>query len=573
MAESSLLNPLEAAVMPAGCGCAITKTSFKDLSPTLFEDQGNTAIGMNKVYKDLLRARTVGVAPTTREAYLLGTVKDLKQPIQQRPVPGNSRMINLPYTQRYREANISNEYFKIRDGSGASTGAGGEWTVEVETINDPLYDAPNGAPINGQFIAGQAIYVRYKDGTANPGSQSSYVVPFIVQESNAVGGQPNRAELVVKPSLTTAGWDALSAAEKTALQPQEGLVTIGVNNVDDYEQFCKPEAVEIAPSLITDFHQTSRNAFCYEKEFLEMAKRIENGDINEFYKMFKHLPVNVQNRRRNEKFLRKWYNAIFDNGPLNELQAENAYAANVDPSLTVVDPSDTNCIVGYKANSLGIRQLLHKQGQVIDFKGGALNLDVLFEACYALKRNRQLEGEVVTEIGGITSRRVYDRAGTQILNYIKKRYGDQNINRYYEDGQVISHATGIAMRYMKFDLPEYEFSFVLASDDFFTDREKMMIASGQGSHSGTIELIDWTDLDIGIVATNSVKLTEKDEWAAKVLADLQCTMTQNTKYITLDSTTWTVRFGNEKRSLLVEGFNPDVCFELSSKDCIALPVS
>jgi hypothetical protein len=307
---------------------------------------------------------------------------------------------------------------------------------------------------------------------------------------------------------------------------------------------------------------------------LEAVKHIEDGDINEFYKQFLHLPVNKQNRQIEQKYRQKWYQAIYDNGPLNELQSPEIYnSGSVPASLTVVDPTATSCILGYKANALGIRHLLKAQGQVVDFKGGALNLNVLFEACYSLKRNRELEGQWVNEIGGFTSRKVYDSVSRSLVAYIKKRYGVDSYTQYFQPGQTIDHVTGIEMRYIKFDLPEYEFTFVLATDNYFTDREAMMRRAGQTSHAGTIELIDWTDLDVGIVATNSLQTTQKDETAAKVLADLQCTISQNSKFLTLESTTWTVRFGNEKRSLVVEGFNPDACIDLEMDDCVEIPVS
>ena len=567
----SILNPLEAAAMPTGCGCDLTKTSFQDRTPSVIEGWSNTVIGSQKLLQNLMRARQVGVRWTTRMAFMTGTIQDLKEPVMQRPITGAREMVNLPYVYRRREANISHEYFKLVDGSGSSVGAGGLWQVDVTVINDDLYDAPSGVPIYKQFIPRQYIYVNYKDSGANPGSQNTYQVPFEIVQSDEIAGTPDRARLRIRPSFTTAGWNALNAAEQAELQPQEGVVQIGVNNVDDFEQNCLPEPVFTAPSLKVDYFQTTRQTFCWEKEALELIDRIENGDINEFWKMFKHLPVHEHNRRANQSQLEKWYRSIYSNGPLNELQSPEGYTGVVDPSLTVYDPSDDTCALGYKANALGMRELLKAEGQVLDFKGGALNLDILFQKCYALKRNRELEGDVVTSIGAVTSRKVYDRAATQILNYIRKRYGDQNINRYYTNGEVISHATGIQMRYMKFDLPEYEFTFVLAADNFFTDREAAMERAGQGSHSGTIELVDWTDFHISIVATNSEKLTEKDEIAAKVDADLKCTMARNTKYLTLESVTWTNQFGNEKRSLIVEGFNPEYCFELKSEDCIDAP--
>lgn len=324
---------ISAAVLPDGCSC-FTKATFQDLTPALYEAQDNVAYGANKIYANAKRARMVGVQPTILADFLMGAVKDIKQPVSKVPV-SNTEFINLPYTVRYRTANISNEYFQVT--AGVSAGANGLWDLTIETIPDSVLDAPSGAPIDNQFLVGQYIYIQYADETAGVGSQTSYKVPFKVVSASA-GANNLQAIVQVLPSITAAGWAALSAPEKASLQPTKGVVTIGLNNVDDYEKSCEAESVELAPQHIIDYHQTSRNAFCYTDEFLEMDKAIASGDINDYYSTFRHLPVTEQNRIREKKFQDKWAQAIFFNGPLNELQDPNAYVVgSTDPSLTVVD--------------------------------------------------------------------------------------------------------------------------------------------------------------------------------------------------------------------------------------------
>jgi hypothetical protein len=566
----STLN-VSAAVLPEGCSC-FTKATFQDLTPTIYEAQSETAYGANRVYANAARARMVGVAPTMLETFLLGRVADVKDKLSQVSV-GGDRFVNLPYTVRQRESQITNEYFKITArADNGNTAATGESVLTIGIIEDSLFDAQNGSPIFNQFLPGQYIYVKYRDSGAAIGSQTSYSVPFKVV-SSAQGGSASLATVTVIPSITAAGWVALSTAEKNDLKPSEGLVTIGVNNVDDYEQYCDVEAVEIAPQHIIDYHQTSRNAFCYTKEFLEMDKRIQNGEINDYYRTFQYLPVTQRNKQIQAKFRSKWFQAIFYNDLLNELQTPNAYVAGSTPaSLTVVDPADNSCILGYKANALGIEKLLANQGQIIDFGGGALDLRVVFEACYAVKRNREIEGGTVDRISAITSRKVYDAAVSALLNYINERYGFNNQTRYVENGTVIDKVTSVSMRYMKFDLPEFDFEFVIAHDNFFTDRERMMSTADLTSHSGEMWILDWSDIEVGVVATNSQKIDENDEWAAKVVDELKCVIATNTIHRTLESTTWTVRLGNEKRSLLVKGFNPNYCIELENPNCTVQPV-
>lgn len=552
--------PVTAAVIADGCSC-FTKATFQDLTPSIYETQGTTAYGSNRIYANAKRARMVGVQPTILNSFLMGAVKDVKQPIQKVAV-SNDKFVNLPYSVRYRTANISNEYFQIT--AGVTAGADGLWDLTVSAISDSVLDAANGVIAN-QFLPGQYIYVQYADKTGGVGTQTTFLTPFKVVSSVADGDD---ATVRVYPSITAAGWAALSAPEQANLQPTEGVVTIGLNNVDDYEKYCDAESVELAPQHIIDYHQTSRNAFCYTDEFLEMDKAIASGDINDYYSTFKHLPVTEQNRIREKKFQDKMAQAIFSNGPLNELQDPNAYVVgSTDASLTVVDPADPNCILGYKANALGIRELLALQGQVLDMQGGELDLKAVLDACYALKRNREIDGQTVETIGGMTSRLVYDRIVAVLISYIKTVYGVDSLTMYMEKGEVVDHMTSVSMRYMKFDLPEWEFAFVIASDNFFTDQERLMTTAGLSSHAGKIWFIDWSDLTVGIVATNSQKIDENDEIAAKVVDDLKCTIKQNTIHRTLESTTWTVQFGNERRSLLVEGFNPQTCIALDETPC------
>lgn len=553
---------VSAAVLPEGCSC-FTKATFQDLTPSIYEAQAETAYGANRIYANAARARVVGVAPTMLESFLLGRVSDVKTPLSKVNV-GGDRFINLPYTVRQREANITNEYFQVTAGaSNGDTVATGSWTLTINTISDSLFDAQSGQPIFNQFLPGQYIYVQYRDGVAAIGSQTTYSVPFKVVSSVA-GGSATEATVVVLPGYTPAGWVALSAPEKLALQPEEGIVTIGVNNVSDYEQFCDTEAVEIAPQHIIDYHQVSRNAFCYTKEFLEMDKRIMNGEVNDYYKTFQYLPVTQRNRQIQAKFKSKWFHSVFFNGPLNELQTPNAYVPGVDSSLTVVDPTDTSCVLGYKANALGIQTLLANAGQIIDVGGAALDMRVVLEAAYAVKRNRELDGGSVDRIGIMTSRIVMDRCVKAIVAYIKSRYGVDSLTLYQEQGTITDKISLTQMRYMKFDLPEWEFELVIASDAFFTDRESQMSAAGQTTHAGELWVLDWADIDVGILETNSAKIDENDEWARKVVDELKCVLASNTIHRTLESTTWTVRLGNEKRHLLVKGFNPTSAVTLTA---------
>lgn len=550
-----------------------TKTTFQDLTPTIYENMDKTAYGMQAVYARAQRARNIGVQPTVLESFLMGSVRDLKAPIKQAAIP-SGEFVNLPYSIRVQESNVTDEYFKVTaTADTGNTGTTGEQSLTITVLDDTLFDAPTGTPIFNHFLEGQYVYISYKDGTASVGSQTSLNVPFKVV-SAVQGANSSIATVVVRPSYTSAGYQALTTAEKAQLKPADGLVTIGVNNVDDYEQYCKQEPVVTAPRYLVDYHQTSRNVVQYTKQYMELQERIANGDINEHYERFDYLPQVDRMRQQEARYRRKWFHSIWENDAINELQSPNAYVEGSTPaSLQVLDPVNSD-VLGYKANALGIRQLLANDSQIIDFKGGELNLRTVFDACYALKRNREIDGGTVDEIAALTSRQVYDRMLTALNTYIQGRYGIDKLQSYFQAGDVVDSVTGMSLRYIKYDLPEFDFQLVLATDNYFTDRERAMINSGQSSHAGKIWFVDWADLEIGVVKTNQITLVEKDEWAAKVLADLQCTIEQNSITRQLESTTWTTRLGNAKRHLLVEGFNPANCVQIDATDCTSgVPVS
>ena len=101
-------------------------------------------------------------------------------------------------------------------------------------------------------------------------------------------------------------------------------------------------------------------------------------------------------------------------------------------------------------------------------------------------------------------------------------------------------------------------------DSYFTDRVTNF-GDGSGGSNGSVNFksrgraiwaIDWSDFNVGIVATNSAKR----EYRGKVYADanslFSCVITPNTKHYDLRSTTWTTQLGDAKRHVLIENFKP-----------------
>ena len=71
----------------------------------------------------------------------------------------------------------------------------------------------------------------------------------------------------------------------------------------------------------------------------------------------------------------------------------------------------------------------------------------------------------------------------------------------------------------------------------------------------SIWLIDWSDFNIGVVATNSAKREYKGKVTAEANSLFSCVIALNTKHYDLRSTTWTTQLGDAARHLVIENFS------------------
>lgn len=554
------------------CGCSLTAASVTGLTPARFEAMALTEYATAQAYASAAEAEAIGVVSTPLMDLLKSRITEIgKGEINERKIDRQS--IILPYTLRRRRSNISNPTFRIVSGQAnpnAGNTVGGiaypahAWDIVVDRGPSPYASAISN--LEKSFLIGQYLYVENLDNTQAAGSRTAYTTAHKI--INSVNVNATQARVTIVSNYTAAGFAALTAGQKAVLQPTFGVLSIGVNNVDDMESWCANERADLSASAIVDWHQTMRYTQCHNDVYDKTLKAILDGDINGFAKDFQYLSLKEQNRQQRMLFDQKWMNTIFYGQRINEKQEPETY--NELPQ--VVDPED-GCVYGYKANLLGLRTLLANEGRVIDAAGGPLSLDLLFQLAYEIKRNREVRGETVTVVDFMTDRDTSRLINQVLLAHLQKTLG-YNVTQFYQPGKVLDGTGVVRYKYNTYDIPEVGFQIAIFVDQFFDDRIRQFPV-GSGGAEGAINFrsrgrslwaIDWTDFDIGRIATNSVKREYKGKDYANVNPLFNCVITPNTKHYELRSQTDTVRLGDSQRHVMIENYSLE-CPTITSLSC------
>lgn len=563
---ANLLDKHRIVTIDDSCGCTLTRASITGLTPDTFAAMGRTEYSRQRAIAEAVEARTVGAVARPLEVLLKSRIREIdKSQIATRPVPGRQSII-LPYTYRLRKTNVSSDYFTVVDNSGApNPGAGtngipaSAWDITVTNPDSPRASTLTG--VNRYFLPDQYLFIKHYDSSAPAGSRQSYLTAHRIVASEAVVGQPTQARVTIAASITDAGWAVLTPGERAVWQPQFGVVEIGTNNIDDRESWCHNEVATNPNSTIIDWHQTSRYTVCYTKEYETVLNAIMDGDVNDFTRKFESLPLVEQNRQRFVQYNKKWMQSVFNGYYINEHQTANTY----DQLPPVLDP-ENGCQYGYKANALGLRTLLRNEGQVIDAMGGALDLDLIFQLGYEVKRNRQVDGGVVDTIDIMTDKNTADLIARLMIRYLQDTYG-YGIEKNIEKGALMDEHRTISFTYNIYDVPDQQFRLAVFVDDFFTDQITMFSQEHRG-RAGQVWVIDWSDFNIGIVDTRSTKTEFKGDVYQNAFRDFSCVIDPNTEYYDLRSWTWNTQLGDAKRHFLIENFDPRLCPKLTKSVCV-----
>lgn len=566
-------------------GCTLTRAQIRPFTKSDFSDQGVKEVGMDRTIANAKEARMAGV----RANYLTDLL--LSRQVALRTGAGTTNgSIVAPYTllPRKNQVNI------------------GHWLVTAGSATEPVDPAsafPTTLPATAYYLTvtassgGFGTAVKNIDKYFMPGmylfaestarysgsAWQTYVgsdldsivrVQFRVVSAVMKSGSETVAYVVVAPTeyqsyeSSPSAWATLIANTSGSPSPQaqtdytkitKGSLFVLANSVSDYESWCyQPPAINNR-TLIEYWQQTTRWTHQYNDEYL---KALQAPLTSEFFKKFRTLPI-VEQRRQQEALMEKaFYNTVFYGQRLSDKQTIATYT----DLPTVEDLTNPGCSLEYKANTIGIRQQLGENSRVVDYNGAALNLDTFFEQVYTLKRVRGNDGSSIDTVDIMTDRFTKSKLRDAMIRYYKAKYGT-DVTIFLQQGQklVDSVTNRLVFEYDKFDLPDQGVSIAVYHNDYFDDNigaaQSLGAISGTKNNARRLWAIDWSDIEIGIHGTRSVKRQTN-------VADnlYNCTITQNVNHYMLNSKKFEVRVGDSNRHLVLENFS-DACPSVTVSMC------
>lgn len=537
----------------SSAGCTLTRANIIGMTPQTFANQGFNEIYMDRVITRAQEARLAGVVENTLETLLMSRIANIKSSVSKSNI-GKSESVILPYIYRRQRRNINSNYWTIAAGA-ATPGAGqgglapGAWDVTVTVTSSPF--ATPLVNIQQYFLPGKRVLCEYINTT----TQVAYAVQMdIIAAVNADAGGVSKAKVTLVPNYTNSGWAALSTTVQATFQPTAGNLIILANTISDYESWCFQDPSVNPMKLLTYWLQTTRESFEYSDEYLlALNAALTSG----YFKDFRELPLAEQKRQQHMMYTRDWMNSVFYGQQINENQSVETYASLPQ----VVDPLNPTCVLEYKANALGFKTQLQNCVRYLDHQGNALNLDNLFQIGYNMKRAREADGTRVDTIDWMTDRYTAGLILQLMTSFYKAKYGVET-TRYYQPNQKLMFEGETMLTYNCYELPSDLGGYNLAvfTDPYFDDK-LAGFTPAQQNRARTMWGIDWSDVQIGIAATNSAARQTN-------VADnlYNCVIRPNVHHYQLNSTTWTSIIEDPARHYIVDNFS-SACPSLTVAGC------
>ena len=530
------------------CGCTLTAADIVPMTSTAFENQGLTEVGMDKIIGQSKELRRTGVLQSAMSDLLMSRMRPVQPTIFG---AGSGRSIIAPFFHRRQRHQINANYFVVESGAvDAAAGVGavhaGSWKLTI--INESGTFASPLVSLEAYFLPGRYITVVFKDAT-NVGRS---VQLKVTASMNADAGGVSKALVTVEPNVTTGSWAGLDAADQAIFNPEHGLVIPLANSVDNREVWCYQDPAINTMALRLFWLQTTRETWCYDSEYV---KALGDPLLSNYFRQFRSLPLTEQRRQQGYLADRVWKNSIWWGQQINEKQTEATY--NQLPQ--VLDPRDSGCNLGFKANTIGWRQQLVDCGRKIDFAGADLDMDAVKATLYQLKRNREIDSGPVTRIDAMTDCHTADRILGRMTEYYKQKYG-VDTQRYYTTGQAIKHQNLTLWNYDVYQFRDEGVELAVIHEPYFDDYHAAMPTADK-TMGNKLMILDWSDLEVGlagVMSRNTETFVQSDDY--KCVIDVPVTKR------TLHGKTWAAIVGDPQRHMIFENFS-DNCPQISMPGC------
>lgn len=543
---------------------SLTRASITGWGKADIEQMFFKETGLDRMIAQAKEARLAGAQQRSLTDLLLSRCRPGKG--------GGDQSVIQPFRFQPRRNRVNPGYFRITAGVDAGTAnvtAGAHWKL---TVNNGSLDAdssflsksPNNVLTNIEkyFLPGHSVTIQWKAADTGVSMTSQFRVIsatnidanqcyVVVAPNRSYTGDTAYGNTAAGRAIGTAGWfEGANAAEKAAYQPTSGVLVIGANSVSNYESYGNSLPGYNDYGLVEIWRQTHRWVHKYNDQYAEMLKAATTSDGLAKFRLLPLAKLRAQQEKFQEDF---FYQTVMYGDIINEHQTTNDWQnlpQVVDPAWTGSGESGSLAIE-YRSNTLGVRTQIAAAGNLLDCQGGRLDVDLLLEALYLVKRERSAEsGQSISEIDMMTDMKwTRPVLRTLFIKYFKAKYGLDNVSAFMQVGQKMTFNGTVMWEYDSYDLPDYGITLKVISDLYFDDR----IAAFDGANKSVgrgLWIVDWSDVEVNILKTRSVQRTNN-------LADnvYKYVIDQNVQHVALNSKTFEVFVGNTNRHRIIENFS------------------
>lgn len=548
----------------------LTKITFRPVTPELIEAMGNTEY-KSQFLANIMEARAVGVTPNTLSELLMSRIDVIGKKEKLQEYSAGPTFISAPFKYRKRDRNVKVGWFHISAGvvsplAGTTVGStvypSSSWQLSITVGPSPW--ATSFQNLARFFIPGHFIYVEHYNQATNAAYTSAHKIVAATDASTSTA-----TVTVSAVGYTNAQWAALTTNQKKPYQPAFGAVSLGANNVSDYESFGVNPPTDLAKELLIDWFGTIRTFRSENQEYLDALAQIIDGNVNEYLQDFQNLEMAKRNKQMMTFDEVQFLNTIWF-GARETGQVANPQLSDILALPIATDPED-GTELERKANILGIHTQLVENNRRVDLAGAPLDMDLLIEESRNLQRHRSLDGGSHENIVWLTDRWTKDNIDQALIRYLKSLY-DYDVSRHVNNGQVVVEGTNVvAFKFTTYDIPRHQIQISIMMHDFFEDK---ILAFTDGT-SGSINArargrmmvsIDFNDIKIAVANMNSVKREYKGTTTANANSTWSKVMKMVAKNYELRSKMLAVEFGDFSRHSIFEHFS-DACPTLTARTC------
>jgi hypothetical protein len=452
-----------------------------------------------------------------------------------------------PFIKAKQYSPINNEYWLFSHGQ---SGAGKHWTIEAHSAGNVPADARS-------FPIGINVYLN-SAGAGGSVSRTAWQVTACIVSNNVA-------------FLTLASLNANSNLDpdKVDLTPDTGYLTIGGNNVSDYEKECQEKPAYMTKKLVPFWVKTRRWSMCKSSKYDQYRSLMMAN--NPLFREFGDVPDIDRNRQLAADFQKSYVQDFFWGKALpNQNLADYDALEDIDTfdSTTLDIGVEGDVCVGKRAEPVGVYEQMAECDRVVDLLGEDLNLPALFQAFYDIIRVRTTQGDNNRIIDVFTDSVTAEAINRAMIKYYASKSEDHNGDSTLRltmpaDGYQLSKKADFGFLYRSFPLfwPA-GVTMHLTTHFAFDDEISVAADAGSGNWARRLWVLDFTGIYPGIITSSRVVHNTGDlKTLGSINADFACVMKVHTKQQTLNSQTDTTVVECPAGNLILENFSgavPDI---------------